>query len=518
MRTGATTGTTTGTTTERVDVPPSHAPGAHEPGRPGLRARVRRTAVRTRIAGSVAVVSAVALGAAGLLVYTLESQRVSRIVTENTAQEVAELVRLQQRGVDPETGRAFTSSESLLSTYLVRNVPDDDELLVGWWDARPQERTRHEHGARLVGDPAFAPAVEDLLPRGGLTDLELDAVGDYSVTVQPVSTASGRDAGDAPDALVIVNFLSDEEDELRSTMRTYAAVSVLLLLLIAVAAWLQAGRLLRPLRSLHASAQEIGATDLSRRLPVSGDDDIARLTSTFNDMLARLEHGFGSQRQFLDDAGHELRTPLTVLRGHLEVLDPRDPRDVSQTSELLLDELDRMSRLVDELILLAKSDRPDFVRLRPTPVGALLTQVHRKATGLAVRDWRLGPLPPASVEASLDEQRLTQALLQLCDNAVKHTGPGDAVALSGEVVGDRLLLAVSDTGPGVDLADRTRIFDRFGRAVVPEGDEGFGLGLSIVRAIAEAHHGVVRVEDARDGGARFVLDLPLEGALSWPVS
>ncbi|ROR90354.1 sensor histidine kinase [Nocardioides aurantiacus] len=497
--------TTTGTTTE-------------PPPRRSLRTLLRRTSVRTRIALSVAVVSAFALGAAGLLVHTLESQRVQRIVTENTAQEIAELVRLQQQGVDPVTGRAFTSSQALLSTYLVRNVPDDDELLVGWWAGRPQERTRHAYGARLVADPALAPAVADLLPRGGTADLEQDGIGDYSVTVQPVSTASGRDAGEDPDALVIVNFLSDEEDELRSTMRTYAAVSVLLLVLIAVAAWLQAGRLLRPLRSLHASAEEIGATDLSRRLPVVGDDDIARLTSTFNDMLARLEHGFGSQRQFLDDAGHELRTPLTVLRGHLEVVDPHDADDVAQTSELLLDELDRMSRLVDELILLAKSDRPDFARLRPTPVAALLEQVHRKATGLAGRDWRLGPLPPATTEAPADEQRLTQALLQLCDNAVKHTGPGDAVTLSGEVVGDRLLLAVADTGPGVDLADRTRIFDRFGRAVVPEGDEGFGLGLSIVRAITEAHHGTARVEDAPGGGARFVLDLPLEGTTSWPVS
>ena len=151
---------------------------------------LRRTSVRTRIAVSVAVVSAFALGAAGLLVYTLESQRVQRIVAENTAQEIAELVRLQQEGVDPGTGRAFTSAESLLGTYLVRNVPDDDELLIGWWEDRPQERTRHAYGARLVADPALAPAVADLLPEGGTADLELDGIGDCSVTVQPVSTAS----------------------------------------------------------------------------------------------------------------------------------------------------------------------------------------------------------------------------------------------------------------------------------------------------------------------------------------
>ena len=172
----------------------------------------------------------------------------------------------------------------------------------------------------------------------------------------------------------IVTFVGEERDELIRVMRTYAVVSLLLLILIVGAAWLQAGRLLRPLRALRDGAREITTTDLSRRLPETGNDDITQLTATFNSMLARLEQGFTSQRQFLDDAGHELRTPLTVLRGHLELVDHADPVEVAETRELLLDEVDRMSGLVDELILLAKTGRPDFVNPAPTRLAVLVSQ------------------------------------------------------------------------------------------------------------------------------------------------
>jgi signal transduction histidine kinase len=324
------------------------------------------------------------------------------------------------------------------------------------------------------------------------------------VTVQPV-----RDRTDSA-ALVVVTFVEEEKDELQRVMRTYTLASVVLLLLVVVASWLQAGRLLRPLRLLRDEASDISATDLSRRLPETGNDDITGLTRTVNSMLERLEDSFGSQRQFLDDAGHELRTPLTVLRGHLEVLDGNDPADVAETRELLLDEIDRMSRLVNELILLAKSHRPDFVAPEPTPVAALLENVHRKATALGDRTWVLGELPPVEATARLDDQRITQALLQLCDNAVKHTDPSDLVTLSGHVSAGAVELVVDDSGRGVRAEDRERIFDRFARSEIGAHDEGFGLGLSIVRAIAEAHHGTVHVEDSPSGGARFVVRIPTE--------
>ena len=469
-----------------------------------LRRRRASISVRTRIAISVAVLSALALGIAGSLVFTLESNRIRADITAKIDQEIAELAALQREGVDPETGERFTSVTRLLDTFLVRNVPDDDEMLIGYWSGRSVERTQHRYGEAVVSSPNFEAAVERLLPEGGTERLELPRAGLSWVTVQPV-----RDRNTSG-ALVVVTFTDEERDELIRVMRTYAVVSLVLLLLIVGAAWLQAGRLLRPLRALRDGARDITMTDLSRRLPEKGNDDITQLTATFNTMLGRLQEGFSSQRQFLDDAGHELRTPLTVLRGHLELIDHADPGEVAETRELLLDEIDRMSGLVDELILLAKSGRPDFVNPAPTHLAGLVASVHRKATALGDRDWQLGDLPPEHATADLDEQRITQALLQLCDNAVKHTAPGDRIALSCSLDHGTAQLEVEDSGQGVPVADRQRIFERFGRSRVPQGDDGFGLGLSIVKAIAEAHLGSVRVEDSPSGGARFVIRLPAD--------
>ena len=292
-----------------------------------------------------------------------------------------------------------------------------------------------------------------------------------------------------------------------------------LLLVTAIAGW-QSGRLLAPLRTLRETAEEISETDLSRRLPVTGNDDITALTRTVNGMLERLDEAFAGQRRFLDDAGHELKTPLTVVRGHLELLDSGSPAEVAETRELLLEEVDRMSRLVGDLILLAKSDRPDFVTTRPADLSRLTEDLVAKARGLGDRDWRLDGL--AEVKVVVDEQRITQAVLQLADNAVKHTGPGDVVAIGSSYDGSSARIWVRDTGPGVPPADRQRIFERFGRSTVPEGDEGFGLGLSIVGAIIDAHGGTVAVEDADPPGARFVITLPVVGSdgeeRPWPAS
>jgi signal transduction histidine kinase len=320
----------------------------------------------------------------------------------------------------------------------------------------------------------------------------------------------GEDIG----ALVVVTFQDQTYDGLHDTMRTYAIVSALALLLVTgFAAW-QSGRLLAPLRTLRETADEITETDLSRRLPVTGNDDITALTRTVNGMLDRLEEAFTGQRQFLDDAGHELKTPLTVLRGHLELLDVGSPEEIAETRELLLDEVDRMSRLVGDLILLAKSDRPDFITRRPTDLTGLTVDVLAKARGLGDRRWTLDET--ASVTADVDEQRLTQALLQLCDNAVKHTGAGDVVAIGSSYDGTSARLWVRDSGPGVPPEDRKQVFERFGRSAVPDEDEGFGLGLSIVRAIALAHGGTVELGDADPHGAVFTLVIPLDPASSEP--
>jgi signal transduction histidine kinase len=222
--------------------------------------------------------------------------------------------------------------------------------------------------------------------------------GEVVVTVQPVSDQAR--AG----AFVVANFLAEEHEELDRVMQTYAIVSVLSLgLITALAAW-QAGRLLRPVRTLRETAEEITVTDLSRRIPESGHDDISALTRTFNAMLGRLDAAFTGQRQFLDDAGHELKTPLTVIRGHMELLDSDDPAEVEATRALLLDEIDRMSRLVGDLIMLAKSARPDFLQYDAVGIGPLTANVLRSAapsaTGRGSSTRRPSPWPGSTSSGS----------------------------------------------------------------------------------------------------------------------
>ena len=476
----------------------------------GARAAIRTGwSVRTRITALVAVLVVVALSGAGLIVYLIEERRIANATEREVEQELDEFVSLKNA---LERNDATLSTEALLREFLLRNVPDDDELLVAWVGDGPIAQFPADP---LVEDEAFRRAVAPLVTEGGTAYLDT-AQGEVRVRSQPV-----REDGTAG-ALLVVSYLEEDRDELLSTMRTYAVTAGLSALLITAAASWWAGRLLRPLRSLRVTAEEISATDLSRRIPEDERpgrpgrrDDITALTHTVNGMLERLEAAFVAQRRFLDDAGHELRTPLTVLRGHLELLDTADADEVEQTRALLVDEVDRMARLVGDLILLAKSGRPDFLSPAPTDIGDLVGTVVAKARGLGERSWTLDPVRGVLVGRPLvlDEQRITQALLQFADNAVKHTVPGAEIGVGAELDGSTLRLWVRDQGPGVAAEDRERIFERFGRGAVPAGDEGFGLGLSIVSAIAAAHGGRAYVTDVPTAlgggtGACFVLEMP----------
>lgn len=469
--------------------------------------RTTSVSVRARITATVAVLVLAGLVLAGVVVFTIESRRVDQAVATQVEQEFAEFAKLQQGGVDPATGQPFDTPEAMVRLFFRRNVPDDNEYLLGWWDGAVNGRSP---GELPLTDEELDDVVRPLLADNATTTVD-SPDGRLQVATQSV-----RQAGETG-ALVVVTNLSRARDGLHDTMRTYAIVATLVLLVVTAVAFWVSGRLLSPLRSLRETADEITESDLSRRLPVTGNDDITALTVTFNGMLDRLEAAFVGQRQFLDDAGHELRTPLTVLRGHLELLDTESAADVAETRLLLLDETDRMARLVGDLILLAKSDRPDFLRLRPLDVGALTADLVAKARGLGDRRWEVAEVAEVTIEA--DEQRLTQAALQLADNAVKHTRPGDVVEIGSSADPGEVRIWVRDTGAGVPPEDRELIFERFGRSAVPPGDEGFGLGLSIVGAIARAHGGTVHVEDA-EPGARFVMTLPRVKRLEdeWPAS
>jgi len=238
---------------------------------------------------------------------------------------------------------------------------------------------------------------------------------------------------------------------------------------------------------------------------------VAQLARTFNAMVGRLEEAFATQQAFLSDVGHELRTPITIVRGHLELLGD-DPSERRETVALVIDELDRMSRMVNDLLVLARAGRPDFLRPELVDVATMMADVYAKATALGERDWRLGEVDPVSVWA--DRQRLTQALMQLVQNAAQYTTDGDVIALSARAAGGQLQLAVRDTGAGIEASDRGRIFERFARGQAGRlRADGAGLGLAIVAAIAAAHRGRVTVESEPGEGSTFTLHLPIGAAV-----
>ena len=309
------------------------------------------------------------------------------------------------------------------------------------------------------------------------------ARGPVRFAVLPVS------AGDQRGAWVVTYLVEGEEGEFTDVLWTYVVVALVALLVVGLVGWFVAGALLAPLRTLRQTAQDISETDLSRRIEVSGTDDVSALAHTFNSMLDRLEGAFVAQRAFLDDAGHELRTPITVVRGNIELLDTADASDVDGVRALVLDELDRMTRLVDELTLLAKAQRPDFVRPAPVDLGSLTDEIEARLPTLGDRRWSVDERADGVVVA--DRQRLTQAVLQLASNAVGATQEGAEIAIGTRVepTAGHVLVWVRDTGTGVPPEDRDRIFDRFARGADADRGDGSGLGLSIVSAIAEGHHG-----------------------------
>jgi len=252
----------------------------------------------------------------------------------------------------------------------------------------------------------------------------------------------------------------------------------------------------------------ISESDLTRRIPVQGIDEISELTITFNEMLDRLQAAFASQRDFINDAGHELRTPITIIRGHLELLGD-DPQERRETVELVTDELDRMSRFVDDLLLLAKAEPPNFLILETVDIDLLTEELYAKARALADRDWRLENKGAGRIVA--DRHRLTQAMMSLAQNATQHTTDQDVITLGSTLTNGNACFWVRDTGEGIAFADRQRLFERFARGSRSRRrSEGAGLGLSIVQAIAVAHGGRVELFSRPGKGSTFTIVIPLD--------
>lgn len=299
-----------------------------------------------------------------------------------------------------------------------------------------------------------------------------------------------------------------ERAEGLDAVKVVIQVSVIVVSAALMLTWLAAGRLLAPLRLLTTTAHSISESDLTQRLLVDGKGEIAELAITFNEMMDRLQAAFASQRNFINDASHELRTPITIIRGHLELMGD-DPDEQQETLTLVFDEIDRMSRFVNDLTLLAKAERPDFLCLETVEVDLLTEELFAKATALADRDWHLDGKGRGQLMG--DRQRITEAVINLAQNATQFTTVGNAIAYGSAVANGKARFWVRDTGVGIASADKERIFERFARAANSyRRSEGAGLGLSIVAAIATAHNGYIKLCSRQGVGSTFTLIIPLQ--------
>ncbi|MGC9496779.1 ATP-binding protein [Streptomyces sp. WG7] len=465
----------------------------------------RRISARVRILLWLLLVMAVALASVAATTRSILLHDTDQRINALLAQEAGEFANFEEQGFDPATGRPFTDPGRLLRVFLERQYADLDEELIG-----------------LVGEAGGKPAqiiqqreIPVALP------LHKDADARRRIYASPDSTGTlhrpqgdirwakvtvARYGGEPAAAFVVAFHPGREQARADEVFRVLLAISGVALLMTTGIAWVVAGRILKPVRLVRTTAAQLTEQDLTRRIPVHGHDDVAALAETFNAMLDRLERAFATQRRFVDDASHELRTPITIVRGHLELMGD-DPAEREETVRLVTDELDRMSRIVEDLLLLAKAERPDFVTPEPVQLAELTADVYVKARTLGDREWVLAEV--ADREAQLDPQRITQAMVQLAQNAVQHTTAGQTIRIGSRADGTRIELYVADSGPGVQPQDAEVVFERFRRGTARRGarGSGAGLGLSIVKAIAEGHGGRVGLHTTEGGGATFVLTL-----------
>ncbi len=428
-------------------------------------------------------------------------QRTDERVQADLMQEGREFRQLAG-GIDPATGAPFGPDvERIFDVFLTRSVPSRNEVFLTFVDGDVYERTGRRSTFAIETDPTFLARVASA--SDSVTGRLATPAGAVDYQAIPV-----RVDGETRGVFAVAIFRDLERSEQDEVFRAALTVGLILLLIGSFLAWRLADRVLAPVRQTAATARSISETDLSRRVAVRGNDEVAELARTFNEMLDRVGTAFSAQQRFMNDVGHELRTPLTIVQGHLELLDEGSPIERERAVELMIEEVERMTGLVHDLMFLAASAQPDFIRREPVDAPALARGILDKARVLGDRDWQLDIVRPGTIFA--DRQRLTQAVLQLVANAVRLTRPGDAIHIGTDVGASIARFWVRDSGPGIPGSEQKAIFGRFYRGAGESRSSGSGLGLSIVRAIAEAHGGTADVASLPGQGATFTLAVPID--------
>jgi heavy metal sensor kinase len=449
--------------------------------------------LRVRLTIWYTVVVTAVLVLFGAVVYILVSQSLIDQV-QNTLQHTADdLLRASRRDV-----RGIT----LPPLDLTANV------YVQVWDARGNLLVESANLMSL-GEPLNASSLAVRVPT--YADVIIGQAHLLVLTVPVVSPPSSEILG----LLQLASSLETVDHARRMLLFVLGGGSLLAVVLTALVGLTTLRAALRPLDQVTEAALQITrADDLSRRIPLSGPagGEVGKLILAFNDTLERLENLFETQRRFLADVSHELRTPLTAIRGNVDLIRRMSVAD-PESLEAITSEVDRMTRLVQDLLLLAQAESGKLRLAQETvELDTLLLEVYKQAKLLAQDrvEVRLGQEDQARVLG--DRDRLKQMLLNLTANAIEYTPAGGKVTLGLARVGDRARLIVADTGPGIPQEELPHIFERFyriDRSRKRTNGGGAGLGLSIAHWIARSHHGQVEVASEVGMGTTFSVWLPL---------
>jgi signal transduction histidine kinase len=373
-------------------------------------------------------------------------------------------------------------------------------------------------GVLVLGVNVALDTVAATVPKAQPTTLEDELLRVLGMSLAELDGSANSGATDA-----LLNVEQAVREQTLQLVRNLSIAALVTLVPVGLAiGWLVAGRVVRPVGTIASVAREIEATDLSRRIRLGGPpDEVRDLADTFDAMLDRLDQGVQTQRRFVEDASHELRNPLAVIRTTLDVAlsDPDDADGLRRAAEVARRTADRMSATVDELLAFGRTSVQPERRL-PIDLAEVVADVAQEYDAVAsTRGVRLSRLAPSGLIVDGDRSALKRAQANLVSNALRVAPAGSVVHCRAGRSGGWLWFGVRDVGRGIAPGDQPYVFRRAWRDGAPatEGD-GHGIGLALVRQIAEAHGGTVSVASAPGHGASFVVWLPDRRADVEPVA
>jgi signal transduction histidine kinase len=477
--------------------------------------------VRVRITLAAMLVTAVAVGTAGwLLVRSVEDTQLGEVRDDINA-NLDEVVARLEDGADPQDA---VDTASTVGFGMLQVTDASGQVVASSFLQGGQAFVV----TRMLGDPPTAGtevsgeppadvatgAPPRLPPEGAEGSVAmLGANGLVAGSIETISRSVDTPTGRVTvTAAAPVDQVARSVEALRDRLWIGLPVAVAL---VAAVAWVLVGRALRPVDAMRAEVDEITGSTMHRRVrEPATSDEIARLARTMNAMLGRLDATATRQRQFVSDASHELRSPVAAIRTSLEVARRRaDRADWPSVVDTALAEESRLEALLDDLLLLAAQDENGAATVHPEPVdlAALATTEARRPRRVPV-EVDLWPADGPALRIAADADQLAHALSNLVDNAARYATSVVQITLS--CYEGIVRVAVDDDGPGIPVAERERVFERFTRLddSRTRAQGGSGLGLAVVRAIVSRHHGRVHIEDSPLGGARFVAEFPADSA------